>query len=108
MARLAAGLSATVLPRLDFHQQDSIKRFHLLVFEILLSQALLGAIATILLQNGLLGEGNHSIVCTTHKAKTRFGFKYLRFMGLYSKSPELAFNQWVAGSSPARLMAKHK
>src|SRR5262245_15969226 len=25
-------------------------------------------------------------------------------MGLYSKCPELAFNQWVAGSSPARLI----
>jgi hypothetical protein len=33
MARLAAGLPATALPRLDFHQQDSIERFHLLVFE---------------------------------------------------------------------------
>src|SRR4030095_127932 len=33
MARLAAGLPATTLPRLDFHQQNSVERFHLLVFE---------------------------------------------------------------------------
>src|SRR5262245_4643775 len=33
-----------------------------------------------------------------------FGFNYLQFMGLYSNSPEMAFNQWGAGSSPARLI----
>jgi hypothetical protein len=33
MARLAAGLPATALPGLDFHQQDSFERFPLLVFD---------------------------------------------------------------------------
>jgi hypothetical protein len=33
MARLAAGLLATALPGLDFHQQDSVERFYLLVFD---------------------------------------------------------------------------
>jgi hypothetical protein len=31
----------------------------------------------------------------------------LQFLGLYSKSPELAFNQWVDGSSPSRLINKN-
>src|SRR5262249_10680293 len=60
--------------------------------------------ATILLQNRLHRDGDCSVLCTTRKAETGFGFNYLQFMGLYSKFPELAFNQWVAGSSPARLI----
>src|SRR5262245_1536811 len=60
--------------------------------------------ATIMLQNELHGDIDCSVLCTTHKAETYFGFNYLQFMGLYSKCPELAFNQWVAGSSPARLI----
>ena len=60
--------------------------------------------ATILLQNWLHGDVDCSVLCTTHKAETWFGFNYLQFMGLYSKCPELAFNQWGGGSSPARLM----
>jgi hypothetical protein len=62
--------------------------------------------ATIMLQNGLHGDVDYSVLCTTHKAETWFGFNSLQFMGLYSKSPKLAFNQWVAGSSPARLINK--
>jgi hypothetical protein len=57
-----------------------------------------------LLQNGLHGDVDCSVLCTTHKAETWFGFNYLQFMGLYSKCPELAFNQWVDGSSPSRLI----
>src|SRR5262245_44354205 len=57
-----------------------------------------------MLQNRLHGDVDCSILCTTHKEETWFGFNYLQFMGLYSKCPELAFNQWVAGSSPARLI----
>src|SRR5262245_55984677 len=57
--------------------------------------------ATILLQNGLHRDEDCSIFCTTRKVEIRFGFNYLQFMGLCSKFPELAFNQWVAGSSSA-------
>src|SRR5215510_13521153 len=49
--------------------------------------------ATIMLQNRLHGDVDCSVLCTTHKAETWFGFNYLQFMGLYSKSPKLAFNQ---------------
>ena len=52
--------------------------------------------------------GIYSILCTTREAELRFRFSYLQFLGLYSKSPKLAFNQWVAGSSPARLIYKYK
>ena len=65
-------------------------------------------VATILLQNRLHGDVDCSVLCTTHKAETWFGFNYLQFMGLYSKCHELAFNQWVAGSSPARLITHLK
>jgi hypothetical protein len=60
--------------------------------------------ATILLQNSVHRDGDCSVFCTTHKTETWFGFNYLQFMGLYSNSPELAFNQWGASSSPARLI----
>jgi len=65
----------------------------------------LGAIATILLRNRLRRDEDCSVLCATHKAETRFGFNYLQFMGLYSKFPELAFNQWGTSSSPAQLMS---
>ena len=64
------------------------------------------AFATILLQNRLHKDGICSVLCTTHEAETRNRFSYLQFMGLYSKSPKLAFNQWVDGSSPSRLINK--
>jgi hypothetical protein len=60
--------------------------------------------ATILLQNRLHKYGICSVLCTTHEVVTWNRFSYLQFMGLYSNSPKLAFNQWVAGSSPARLI----
>ncbi len=62
--------------------------------------------ATILRQNEDRGDEDCSVLCTTYKAETRFGFSYLQFTGLYSKFPELAFNQWVVGSSPTRLINK--
>ena len=63
--------------------------------------------ATILLQNELHRDEGCSVLCTTREAETQFGFNYLQFMELYSKFPELAFNQWVDGSSPSRLIAKY-
>jgi hypothetical protein len=62
------------------------------------------AFARILLGNGVRKCGIYSILCTTREAELRFRFRYLQLLGLYSKSPKLAFNQWVAGSSPARLI----
>jgi len=47
-ARLATGLPATALTGLDFHQLDFFERFHQLMFDFLLSQALPGAIARII------------------------------------------------------------
>src|SRR5215510_13799790 len=64
------------------------------------------AFARILLGNGVRKCGIYSVLCTTREAELRFIFSYLQLLGLYSKSPKLAFNQWVAGSSPARLIFK--
>src|SRR5262249_43723315 len=58
----------------------------------------------ILLGNGIRKCEIYSILCTTREAELRFRFSYLQFLGFYSKPSELAFNQWVAGSSPARLI----
>ena|SRR5215471_11358287 len=60
--------------------------------------------ARILLGNGVRKCRIYSILCTTHEAELRFRFSYLQLLGLNSKSPELAFNQWVVGSSPTRLI----
>src|SRR5262249_26787276 len=62
------------------------------------------AFARILLGNRVRKCGIYSILCTTREAELRFRFRYLQLWGLYSKSPKLAFNQWAAGSSPARLI----
>ena len=61
------------------------------------------AFARILLGNGVRKCGIYSILRTTREAELRFRFSYLQLLGLYSKSPKLAFNQWGANSSPARL-----
>jgi len=66
------------------------------------------AFARILLGNEVRKCGIYSIICTTHEAELRFRFSYLQLSGLYSKSPKLAFNQWVAGSSPTRLITHLK
>ena len=60
--------------------------------------------ARILLQNRLHKYGICSVLCTTHEVVTRNRFSYLQFMGLYSKSPKLAFNQLGVGSSHTQFI----